>query len=130
MKIHGLAGQPQIQQNRVRQGCTLSPTLFGIFFDGLQDHLDSYAPHAGLQIDSGRWVSSLIYADDVALMSWTSPGIQGLLGSMPVFCEGLVITISPARTEIVIFNRSCSDVWHSGQQALSLRVSIRWHDLS
>ena len=58
----------------VRQGCPLSPTLFGIFFDGLHSHLDSTAPHAGVQLGSGRWVPSLVYADDVVLLSWTSAG--------------------------------------------------------
>ena len=54
---------------RVRQGCPLSPTLFGIFFDGLHSHPDSVAPHAGVQLGSGRWVPSLVYADDVVLLS-------------------------------------------------------------
>ena len=31
------------------QGCPLSRTLFGIFIYGLHSHLDSAAPHAGVQ---------------------------------------------------------------------------------
>ncbi len=54
MKIAGTAGPPAIQQMGVRQGCPLSPTLFGIFFDGLHDHLMQHGPSAGLQLDSGR----------------------------------------------------------------------------
>ena len=39
IKVGGTAGRPQVQQMRVRQGCPLSPTLFGLFFDGLHEHL-------------------------------------------------------------------------------------------
>ena len=80
MRVGGTAGPSLLQQNGVRQGCPLSPTLFGIFFDGLHNHLDSVAPHAGVQLGSGRWVPSLVYADDVVLLSWTSAGLQSLLG--------------------------------------------------
>ena len=47
MKVAGTAGRPRTQQMGVRQGCPLIPTLFGIFFDGLHDHLLSCAPMAG-----------------------------------------------------------------------------------
>ncbi len=65
-----------------RQGCPLSPTLFGIFFDGLHDYLLAWAPAVGVQLRSGRVVSSLVYADDVVLLSWTSHGLQHLIDGM------------------------------------------------
>ena len=52
MKVGGAAGPSLVQQNGVRQGCPLSPTLFSIFFDGLHGHLDCSLPHAGLQLGS------------------------------------------------------------------------------
>ena len=44
MKVGGAAGPSLVQQNGVRQGCPLSPTLFGILFDGLHGHLDCNLP--------------------------------------------------------------------------------------
>ncbi len=63
MKIDGTAGQPAVQHMGLRQGCPLSPTLFGIFFDGLHDFLLAWAPAVavGVQLRSGRWVSPLVY---------------------------------------------------------------------
>ena len=53
MKVAGIAGQPWTQQMGVCQGCPLSPTVFGMFFDGLHDHLQACAPMAGMQLRSG-----------------------------------------------------------------------------
>ena len=99
MKVAGTAGQPRTQQMGVRQGCPLSPTLFGISFDGPHDHLQSCAPMSGMQLGSrsGRWLSSLVYADDVVLLSWSPTGLQLLLDSMNYFCLGLGLVISPTR---------------------------------
>ena len=68
VKISGTAGSPAVQHMGVRQGCPLSPTLFGVFFDRLQQQ----APSAGLQLRSGRWVSSVVYAT----MLSSCPGVQ------------------------------------------------------
>ena len=114
LKVGGAAGPSLVQQNGVRQGCPLSPTLFGIFFDGLHGHLDCSLLPAGLQLGSGRWVSALVYADHVVLLSWTAAGLQDLLVSMHAFCLSLGLTISPSKTEVVVFNGSSSDTWHVG----------------
>ena len=107
-------------------GCLLNPTLFGIFFDGLHSHLDSVAPHAGVQLGSGRWVPSLVYADDVVLLSWTSAVLQSLLDGMHSFCQALGLTISPSKTEVVVFNGTASGTWHVGQHVLPQSASFKY----
>ena len=69
MKVGGTAGHPGTQRMGVRQGCPLSPTLFGVFSDGLYQHLCNSAPAVGLLLGSGRRVPLLCYADDVVLLS-------------------------------------------------------------
>ena len=126
MKVGGAAGPSLVQQNGVRQGCPLSPTLFGIFFDGLHGHLDCSLPHARLQLGSGRWVSALVYADDVILPSWTAAGLQDLLDSMYAFCLSLGLTISPSKTEVAVFNGSSSDTWLVGQHVLPRSLCFKY----
>ena len=105
--------------------------------DGLHDHLHSSASMAGVQLRSGKWVSSLVYADDVVLLSWLASGLQLSLDSMNHFCLslGLVIpcsscnlispafwapsfrkiVISPTKTEVVVFNGpGIANTWRVG----------------
>ena len=81
MKICGRAGATGTAQVGVRQGCPLSPTLFGLFFDDLYSQLQSDCPSAGVECRGNR-IPSLFYADDVALLSASAQGLQQLLDSM------------------------------------------------
>ena len=93
---------------------------------GLNGHLDRSLRHAGLQLGSGRWVSALVDADDVVLLSWTAAGQQHLLDSMHAFCLSLGLTISPSKTEVVVFNGSSSDTWHVGKHVFSRSASFKY----
>ncbi len=132
MKIDGTAGQPAVQHMGVRQGCPLSPTMFGIFFDGLHGFLLAWAPAVGVQLRSGRWVSSLVYADDVVLLSWTSHGLQHLIDGMHQSCLGMGLTISPTKTEVVVFHPQPLDsqlsqlTWHVGGKLLPVSPSFKY----
>ena len=109
MRVGGTTGPPVLQQDGVRQGCSPSPALFGIFFDGLHSHLDSIAPHVGVQLGSGRWVSSLACTDDDVLLSWMSARLQSLLDSMNSFCQalGLSTPSAPPRQRLCV----CVCLW-------------------
>lgn len=69
----------------VKQGCALSPDLFGIFTDDLKNVLKAQPasdapvlpvrlPHKGISL--GRQIPLLMYADDAALMSTTAKGCK------------------------------------------------------
>ena len=104
-------------------GLPSQPYMFGIFCDGLHGHLEYCLPHAGLQLGSDRWVSALVYADNVLLLSWMAAGLQSLLDSMHAFCLGLGLIISPSKIEVVICNGSSSDTWRVWQHVLPQSAS-------
>ena len=85
----GRAGQYRVQQIGARLRRPLSPTIFGLFFGALLDHLHSCALAAGAQLRYGEWVSTLVHADDAVLLSWPSSGLQLLMESMNHLCLGL-----------------------------------------
>ena len=102
MRVCGSSGASGTARVGVRQGCPLSPTLFGLFFDDLCSHLQAECPLAGVQCRGSR-IPSLFYADDVALVSASAQGLQSLLDSMQSFCTANGLTISIAKTEVVVF---------------------------
>ena len=58
----------------VKQGCSLSPTLFGLYVDGLEKHLLETAG-----IDTPQLIDTLVplllYADGLILMSTSKEGL-------------------------------------------------------
>jgi len=84
----------------VKQGCSLSPTLFGLYVDGLEKHLLETA-----DIDAptlmGVMVPLLLYADDLILMSESASGLQKQLDAIASFCEQRQLTVNLSKTKVV-----------------------------
>ncbi|KAK9839212.1 hypothetical protein WJX81_001712 [Elliptochloris bilobata] len=63
----------------VKQGCPLSPTLFGLLLDSLHWALLAGPRGAGSQLACGRSVPDLGYADDFCLLATSPSHLQRLL---------------------------------------------------
>ena len=59
----------------VKQGCPLSATLFGLFVDGLEQHLMDTLGHDAPSL-SGVIIPLLLSAEDLTIMSTTPEGLQ------------------------------------------------------
>jgi len=69
----------------VKQGCPLSPLLFGLYLDGLEKHLDALDGDSPPQLVD-IVVKLLLYVDDLALMSETPQGLQKQIDVMSELC--------------------------------------------
>ena len=89
----------------VRQGCMLSPFLFSLFINELNEML-AKAGHIGIQITQEMYdLFSLLYADDVTIFSDTPVGLQRLLNLLESFCQKWKMSVNMAKSQIIVFRR-------------------------
>jgi hypothetical protein len=108
MHIKGAGGtlDPIHTSVGVKQGCPLSPTLFGLFIDGLQHHVTSTCPDVGPALNAApdTRLSLLIYADDTAILADSAEELQRLVTSVDTWCCAHGMTISIVKSEVMVFN--------------------------
>ena len=105
MKVSGHVGNSVVTTAGVRQGCPLSPTLFGIYIDALEGWLRQQAPDSGVPLCTASGISrllpALIYADDIALVDSAPAGLQRLLDALAAFCAAVGLDVSFGKTKVL-----------------------------
>ena len=86
----------------VKQGDVLSPILFNLFINGLSDDLDN--SHTNPLMVGDVTISSLMYADDIILLSETQEGLQKALDVLNCFCISWKLSINKQKSKIMVFN--------------------------
>jgi hypothetical protein len=69
----------------VKQGDLLSPLLYGLFIDELEQWLHSHLPGAGVPLGP-RLLQKLLYADDLVLLAFSPQQLQEHLHHLHQFC--------------------------------------------
>ena len=87
----------------VRQGDILSPNLFKIFINDLEDNIRTDKDTPCLQEKS---FECLLYADDLVLLSTSENGLQKSLNGLGRFCQDWRLSINTNKTKIMIFNKA------------------------
>ena len=82
----------------VRQGDSLSPTLFSLFLNDLATEIKEL--DAGIMI-AGMCLSILLYADDIVLMAPTPEKLQSMLDVVGKWCRKWGMQINVKKTQIV-----------------------------
>lgn len=127
MNIGGRTGGVVPSETGVKQGCPLSPTLFGLFLDGLHRYLVHHCPGAGPLLRDGTHVPDLAYADDVGLLGILAPGLQRLIDAAASFCAQVGMRISPAKTFVMVFGAAAEQfVWACDGQPLRCVTSGKY----
>jgi Reverse transcriptase (RNA-dependent DNA polymerase) len=91
----------------VRQGCPLSPFLFGVYIEKLDEQLRAELPMAGpvlgADTPSATRVPMLLYADDLGLIACSPTELQLLLDQLSIFSESAGMTVNLNKTKVVVF---------------------------
>ncbi len=81
----------------VKQGDSLSPTLFNIFINDITNNLTE-ANSSPLELIDSK-LGSLLFADDLLLLSETKEGLQNSLNKISTFCENWQLSLNVKKTK-------------------------------
>ena len=97
----------------VKQGCPLSPTLFGFFIDKVEGFIRDICAKKlggqGVHIGTNR-VPMLIYADDIVFMATSESELQFMMGLFTGFCDMHGLTVNVGKTAVVVFSQEQESV--------------------
>jgi hypothetical protein len=88
-------------QQGVKQGCHLSPLLFGLYLDALEGRLDDRECDALALADMHVWL--LLFIDHLVLTSKSKVGLQQHLNAFQQFCAERGLTVSVEKTKVMVF---------------------------
>ncbi len=89
-------------QQGVKQGCPLSPLLFGLYLDALKGRLDNRECDAPTLADVHLWL--LLFTDDLILTSELEVGLQQQLDMFQQFCTERGFIVNVEKTKAMVFN--------------------------
>ena len=102
LKIDGYYSEYFNINRGVRQGDSLSPTLFNIFINDLSEIFlhDTSFP---LTLDTTK-IGSLLFADDLVILSESKEGLQSSLDKLGVYCDKWQLTVNGKKTKAMVIS--------------------------
>lgn len=84
-------------ESGVKQGCLLSPLLFSLYINDLNDSLDG-----GLTIE-GINIKVLLYADDIVLLADHPVKLQRMISKLENYCKSWNLVVNTSKSKIMVF---------------------------
>ena len=85
----------------LKQGCGISQLLFNLFINKLPEIFDQSCDPVKLGNED---VSSLLWADDLVILSATGQGLQNAINKTFTFYKNLGLELNTKKTKVMIFN--------------------------
>jgi hypothetical protein len=83
----------------LKQGCLLSPLIYSLYVNDLNDHLESGIKVAGLNI------KVLLYADDVVMVSDNRLMLQKMINQLETYNDTWNLTLNMEKSKIMVFRK-------------------------
>ena len=118
----------------VRQGENLSPLLFSIYLNDLDNYL-AQNPHAGIRIDVDTEYMSLfirlvvlLYADDTIILASSETDLQYSLDKFFDYCQTWKLSVNISKTKVLIFGARKTDAYsfHLGDQEIEITDKYKY----
>ena len=104
-KFNNSYSEPFLANTGVKQGDSLSPTLFNVFVDDIDSCFIDNSNTDPVTLGQYK-LNHLLYADDLALISESPTGLQHCLNSLDNYCRVWGLNINTKKTKIMIFSKN------------------------
>ena len=119
VRIDDRLGEEFAVTKGLRQGCVLSPLLFSLYINSLVSELKSR--DCGI-LCGGRMVSSLLFADDTALLAENAEDMKRSLQCLQAWCEKWFVEINAEKSAMMHMRKrgadGCSDTFNIGENEI------------
>ena len=103
VQVDGKISENFLINQGVRQGCVLSPLLFNIFMADLAKKIEK---ENQILLDNGISINSVLWADDLLLLSESEEGLNDILKAVDSQCTKDRLIINYEKTKCMIFNKT------------------------
>jgi len=91
--------------NGVKQGCKCSPILFLIMVNSLALEIKDKGLHGVQLMPNTEEIVTLLFADDIVLISDTVVGLQNQLNNLETAADRLGLTVNSQKTKLMVFRK-------------------------
>jgi hypothetical protein len=92
----------------VRQGCVLSPLLFNLYINELPKLFEETISDPFI-LPNSTTISSLLYADDLVILSRSNTGLQNCLDTLHNWSEKWLLEVNLKKTKVMILQKHKSN---------------------
>ena len=110
----------------VRQGCILSPILFGLYTEELAVRIKRTG--LGIRVGNER-LSCLLYADDIVIMSESKDELQSMLDAVSGYGRDFQVRFSGEKSQVIVVNGEERDVeskWRLGEVEIGCTTEYKY----
>ena len=103
IKLSGGNSQNIVSNLGLTQGCPLSPMIFNLYIDDIDEIFDESCQPVDIQNES---LNHFLYADELVIVSQSREGLQNSLDSVHKFGVSKNLQINISKSKCMVFNQS------------------------